>query len=383
MKAHYSTLPLFLLISAAALAAESDYRPVRCARRLPYEGAPLYAKGVELPPPDFALGEAFPQPIREKLDRAVAEAATLTGARQLTVAIANRQGFYAHDGEKLLYWASVGKAFTATAVLQLVEEGKLRLSDPLSKWFPRFPNAVAITLDDLLLHAAGIFSANEDLAARKTPRYRSPQESVEISARHGAMFCPGQNWRYSNTGYTLLGEILAAVEGKPYPQVVRDRILGRLAPGPLRVVGPDDPLAEVAPLLPKDGSDPAMSPSWAGAAGSVVGNAGGMLRFWHALLTGKLLSPEATARRFARLYPMFDSGTYYGQGVMIYDVPGVLWLGHSGGTPGAKAVVAYSPADQAFVAVALNTDGPAEAVANLLLKTLREAEKPEAAAPLP
>ena len=71
-----------------------------------------------------------------------------------------------------------------------------------------------------------------------------------------------------------------------------------------------------------------------------------------------------------------DKGTSLGR------VPGVLWLGQSGGTPGAKAVVAYSSADQTFVAVALNTDGPAEAVANLLLKTLREAGGPEAAAPL-
>ncbi|MDX1996732.1 MAG: hypothetical protein SF066_03350, partial [Thermoanaerobaculia bacterium] len=61
----------------------------------------------------------------------------------------------------------------------------------------------------------------------------------------------------------------------------------------------------------------------------------------------------------------------YGRGVMLYDVAGLRWLGHSGGTPGAKAVVAYSPADDAFVAVALNTDGPAEAVANLLLSKLR------------
>lgn len=367
----------FLLVAAGTFAAEPPgYKPVRCTKRLPYQGGPIYAKSVELPPSDFTLGSSFPQATRDKLDRAVAEAAKLTGAKEMTIAIANREGFYANDGGKVLYWASVGKAFTATAVLQLVEEGKLRLDDPLSKWFPRFPNAAAITIDDLLLHTAGIFSANEDLAARKSPRYRSPKESIEISTRHGAMFCPGQNWRYSNTGYTLLGEILSAVEGKPYPQILRTRIIDRLGLTSFRVVEPNDPLTGVAPLLPKDGSDPGMSPSWGGAAGSVVGSATDMLRFWHALLSGKLLSPEATARRFSRLYPMFDSGTYYGQGVMIYDVPGVLWIGHGGGTPGAKAIVAYSPADRTFVAVAINTDGPTEAVANLLLRTLREAGTP-------
>ena len=382
MRSRLALLSL-LLASTVIAAAGSEYRPVRCTERRPYEGGPLDSKSVELPPSDFALGGAFPQATRDRLDRAVAEAAKLTGAPQMTVAIANREGFYAQEGGKLLYWVSVGKAFTATAVLQLVEEGKLRLSDPLSKWFPSFPNAKAITIDDLLLHTAGIFSANEDFAARKSPRYRSPMESIEISARHGAMFCPGQNWRYSNTGYTLLGAILESIEGKPYRQIVQARLLDRLGLNSLRVVEPDDPLSDVAPLLPKGGGDPGMSPSWGGAAGSIVGPAGDMLRFWHALLTGKLLSLEATAGRFARLYPMFDSGTYYGQGVMVYDVPGVLWLGHSGGTPGAKAVVAYSPADRAFVAVAINTDGPAEAVANLMLRTVREAGAHETAAPIP
>ncbi len=374
MRSRLLALLTLLLAAPYLFAAEpSDDKPVRCKKRLPYQGGPLYAKSVDLPPADFAFGAPFPPATREKLDQAVAEALKLTGAKATTVALGTREGTFENHAPQQFYWASIGKAFTATAVLQLVEEGKLRLDDPLSKWFPRFPNAAATTIDDLLLHTAGIFSANEDLAARKTPRFRTPSESVEIAARHGSMFCPGQNWRYSNTGYTLLGEILTTIEKKPYPQIIRERIIDRLGLNHLRVVLPDDPLSDVAPLLPKDGSDPMMSPSWGGAAGSVVGSAGDLLRFWQALLTGKLLSIETTTRRFARLYPMFDRGTFYGQGVMIYDVPGVLWIGHSGGTPGAKAIVAYSPADRAFVAVALNTDGPAEAVANLMLKTLRGA----------
>jgi D-alanyl-D-alanine carboxypeptidase len=342
-----------------------------CASRVAYAGAPLYAKAVELPPSDLALGERYPPEVEARLTAALAEASQRTGAPALGVAIADARGLYESQTPKRFYWASVGKAFTATAVLQLVEEGKLRLDDPLAKWFPDFPNAAWITVDDLLLHTAGIFSANEDRKLREKPRRLTPHESIALSARHGALFCPGGNWRYSNTGYTFLGLILEALEGKPYAEIIRARILGPLGLETLRVVTPEDPLTDLAPLTPKDGSAPVMSPAWAEAAGSVVGSAGDMLRFWHALLTGKLLSREATARRFERLYPMFDSGTFYGRGVMVYDTQGLLWLGHSGGTPGAKAVVAYSPSDRAFVAVALNTDGPAEAVANLLLRALR------------
>ncbi len=359
-----------LSLSAPALAAKD--KPAVCTKRLPYRGSPLFAKPIELPGRDFILGGAFSDSIHARLEAAAQQGATLTAAPAITMAIADQRGFYERPSDKLLYWASVGKAFTATAVLQLVEEGKLRLDDPLSRWFPQFPNAKLITIDDLLLHTAGVFSANEDLVARKEPRYRSPNESVAIAARHGAMFCPGEHWRYSNTGYTMLGEILAQVEGRPYAEVVTQRIVKRLGLTRTRLATLDDAQLDVAPLTPKDGSAPNLNPAWAEAAGSVVASAGDMLRFWHALLTGKLLSIEATTRRFERLYPMFDSGTFYGQGVMVYDVPGLLWLGHSGGTAGAKAVVAYSPSDRAFVAVALNTDGPAEAVANLLLRTLRE-----------
>ena len=99
-----------------------------------------------------------------------------------------------------------------------------------------------------------------------------------------------------------------------------------------------------------------------------------MLRFWQALLTAKLLSDDNTRRMFERLYPMFDPGTFYGRGVMLYafEDQGVstVWLGHSGGAPGAKAVVAYAPSIQAMVAVALTGEGSAEATANLLLKQL-------------
>lgn len=102
-----------------------------------------------------------------------------------------------------------------------------------------------------------------------------------------------------------------------------------------------------------------------------------MARFWAALLSGRLLEPATTAQMFRTLYPMFDAGTFYGLGTMVFDIEGAghrnLWLGHAGGTPGGGALVLYSPEDQAVVAVALTGDGPAPAVANTLLKALREA----------
>lgn len=357
-----------------------DYQPVICDGPRPYEGAPLYAKPVELPAASFTLGAPFDAATNDRLDQALTEAMKRAQAGVMTAALGTMAGRWSAtrgaDGaprQERLWWASVGKALTATVIMQLVEEGKLRLDDSLARWLPDFPKA--ITIDHLLQHTAGVFSANEDLVVRREPRYRTPEEGFAVAARHGAMCCPGQWWRYSNTGYEMLGRIIEAVDGRPYHVAVNARIAERLQLTTLRALAPQEEPADVAPLLPRDPAEPRMVPNWAYAAGGVVASAEDMLRFWHALLTGKLLSAARTASLVERLYPMFDGGTFYGRGVMLYafshpTLGARTWIGHSGGSPGIKAVVAFSPADQAFVAVALTGDGSAEACANLLLSRL-------------
>ncbi len=123
------------------------------------------------------------------------------------------------------HWASAGKAFTATVVMQLIEEGKLSYDDPLAKWFPDFPNAGAITIDHLLTHTSGIFSFNADLPFRKQRRYHSPEECLAIAMRHGCVCCPGERWYYSNTGYVLLALVVERIESRPFHEVIGNRII--------------------------------------------------------------------------------------------------------------------------------------------------------------
>lgn len=274
-----------------------------------------------------------------------------------------------------LYWASAGKSATAVVILQLVGEGKLSLSDPVSRWVRDCPSGSIITIDHLLLHTSGLFSANEDARWRAKPRDLTPAEYLKISAQHGLMFCPGQHWRYTNTGYSLLGQVIEAIEGRPYHEVVNTRLFAPLGLRLLRALPPGETPADVAPLVPTSADAAVLQPAWGRGAGSLAGPADEMIAYWHALLAGHLLRPNEQALLFERLYPMFDPGLYYGRGVMLYEVPDPegparVWLGHSGGTPGAKAVVAWSPYDSAFVAVALTGDGSSEATALLLLKQL-------------
>jgi D-alanyl-D-alanine carboxypeptidase len=373
---------LILVTACADLVAPTHAAAAEtCRKAMRYEGPPRYAQRIAAPISFVASSEALAPAVAQRLHDALTLAQEKTHAAHLGASVVTEHGAWHEDrasqGEPAprYYWASAGKALTAVVIMQLVEEGKLRLDDDVSRWFPDVPNARAMTIDMLLQHTSGLFSANEDETLRQAHRYVDPDEFVRIASTHAPLFCPGQAWRYTNSGYVMLGRIIEALDARPYHEAVNARIASRLALTSLRSLAPRELPDDVAALAPSDGSVAMVEPSWPYAAGSVVASTDDMARFWIALLNGKMLSAKNTARLFENPFPMFDSGTFYGRGVMVYDLPAeqgrhVTWLGHSGGTPGAKAVVAYSIADQAVIAVALTGDGSAEATANLLLKAL-------------
>ncbi|KQV57593.1 MULTISPECIES: serine hydrolase [unclassified Caulobacter] len=366
------------VLAASAEAWAEDYKPVVCKSAVTYAGAPLHAP---VGPPVLAqIPKAALDPAMvARLEAAFAQAKTATKAPALTAAVlVPGKGAWERtdsgDQPPLLFWASAGKTLVAVVVLQLVEADKLKLEDPISKYVAGVPNGDVVTIRDLLVHTGGLFSANEDLKARAEHRAHTLDEDLKIIARHGAFSCPGERWRYSNTGYALLGKVIETVDGRSWQDAVDARIVKPLGLKSLRMLAEGDRAEDVARLV--SAKEAPMQPAWAGAAGPAVGSAGDMARVWAALLGGKLLKQDTVTTMFARLYPMFDSGSFYGLGVMAIEVPDPdgsksLWLGHLGGAPGANAVVAYSVKDGAIVAAALTGDGSATATANLLLKQVR------------
>jgi len=366
------------LAPGATPAPAADYRPAVCAARKPYVGGALHPP-VTIGPIGEPATNPFDAATQARLEAGFDKARTATAAPSMTAAVmVPGRGAWSRTetvgDAPLLFWASAGKALVATVALQLAQEGKLSLDAPISTWIENAPNGQIVTVRDLLAHTSGLFSANEDLKVRAEPRGLSIDEQLRVARRHGAMFCPGERWRYTNTGYALLGEIIGRVDGRPYAEAIEARIIQPLGLTRMRVIRPGPPAADVAPLA--SAKEAPMEPAWAGAAGPIVASAEDMVTFWAALLGGRLLRPEGVEAMFATLYPMFDAGTFYGLGAMAFEVPQAdggkaLWLGHAGGTPGAGAVVLYAPADRAFVGVALTGDGSAVASANLLLSQLR------------
>ena len=125
---------------------------------------------------------------------------------------------------------SITKTWTGTVILQLVQEGKLRLTDPVARYRPDVPNGDAITIEQLLTMRSGLDNYSEsyelNLALDTTPqRVWTPEELLSIGLSLPPYFAPGEGFHYSNTNTVLLGLIAEQLEGKPLARIIEDRVL--------------------------------------------------------------------------------------------------------------------------------------------------------------
>ena len=352
-------------------------RPPLCEGPVTRLGPPPLAA----PAADLWPASTFDGPRRDDaaLDGVLTRAAGAMGAVSMGAAVLDADGLWSGragaSDAPLFWWASAGKLAVAVAVLQLVEEGAVSLDDPVSRWVDGVPLGDRITLDMLLQHTSGLYSANEAASVRAEPRYRSLDELVTVSREEGSLFCPGQGWRYSNTNYWLLGAVLEAVEGDALDRILNRRIVERAGLSGVRFVAADDAVSDMQPLPPPDAArgEVLVHPAWVGAAGPLLATPEGAVDLLQAVLAGRLLPTERVRSMLDLPWPMFDQPMAYGRGLMLYQVPepglALTWIGHSGGASGVKAALVWSPVDRAYVAVALTGPGSAEAVANALLRT--------------
>jgi D-alanyl-D-alanine carboxypeptidase len=285
--------------------------------------------------------------------------------------------------------ASLTKLFTASVVLQLAQEGRLALDDPIARWVA-FPRGDEVTVAMLLSHTGGVPNLPEDLGDRDW----TPQELIDRVAARGELdYAPGKSWAYSNTGYLLLGQIAERASGRRWHEEVRSRIaepLGLstlyaygLEPGPepiagyaLRCAGEDGAVAGDIACIGRPSSavvvEHAHDWRFAWSAGSLVASAPDVARFLHALIEGDLLEPAyrermltpvpATAQRIAEAYAKAGARPLVlgvGLGPWLYDVDGVgRGWGHAGSIDGFNDTAVYYP-DLGFGAVVLNDLLPA------------------------
>ena len=158
---------------------------------------------------------------------------TTQGDVSLTYGVTSAGGSTSVSLDDHIRIGSVTKTWTGTVILQLVQEGKLKLEDPVSKYRSDVPNGDNITIEQLLTMRSGIYNYSESYELSKaldtTPqRVWTPEQLVAIALPLPAYFGPGEDFHYTNTNTVLLGLIAEKLDGKGFGQIVRDRILGPL-----------------------------------------------------------------------------------------------------------------------------------------------------------
>lgn len=243
---------------------------------------------------------------------------------------------------------STTKTVTATVALQLVGEGRLSLDDTVERWLPGVvPGGHRITVRMLLQHTSGLFDYTADETFTRAllaepRRSHTPQELLDVALAHEPTFAPGEGWAYSNTGFVLVGMILAQVTGKDIGTLITQRVIRPL--GLRHTYWPDDTPFRGGHLHGYYRTEPggseyvdvsAFPVSWAGAAGALISTVGDLGTFQRALQSGELLEPVQLAqmRRTVDI-PGTDGQYAYGLGLMRITTPtGYVW-GHTGGTLG-------------------------------------------------
>jgi len=266
--------------------------------------------------------------------------------------------------------ASITKPFVATVILQLAEERRLGLDDPLSRYVPTFPGGARITLRQLLNHTSGVpdFELADGfgpgLLADRQRRWRT-DEILALVTGARPDFAPGTRYSYSNTGYVLLGEVIRVVTGSTWAAEVRRRILDPLHLRHTFVAGAEPVPGGVLPGYfdaDNDGDEenietgrpwPSLE-SAEGAAGAIVSTAADLAAFGGALFRGRLLGP-ASMRQMLAEGAHHPRGTNYGLGVEITrpDYRTTVW-GHGGALPGFRSALWYVPRDDTVIVVLAN-----------------------------
>jgi CubicO group peptidase (beta-lactamase class C family) len=258
---------------------------------------------------------------------------------------------------------SVTKQFTAAAILKLAEDGKLAIDDPLAKYFPDVVNAQTITLRHLLTHTSGLhsFTDEPDFLSRVTKPI-SPAALIAEIQKYPPDFAPGTNFRYCNTAYFLLGEIVAKVSGQMYGEYLRTTFfepLGMKDTGVyVNAVPPQD--AAVGYSFEKGSVKPAVDwdMSWAGGAGALYSTVGDLFRWTEALHAGRVVD-AASFKEMTTINPLPPGvdGLSYGFGLVISDVEGLPANWHNGGLHGWSSNLVRLP-QQRVTLVALANEMP-------------------------
>lgn len=267
--------------------------------------------------------------------------------------------------QSLFRIGSITKQFTAAAIMQLVEQGRVRLDDDVTKYVAFPIHGRHITLRHLLTHTSGLadYTRTEDYA-RRAPLELTPDEVLALVKDAPPLFEPGAKWSYSNTGYFLLGLVIEKASGMKYADYLEKNVFPRAGLRhtydcdvrrilPNRVAGYTVDKRQVV-----NAEHIGMSVAY--AAGALCSTAPELVTWARALETGKVVSPESYTLMTTPVETAEDKGTGYpyGFGLAMIDLEDHPTVQHGGGINGFVTHLMRLPKDDLTVVVLFNTEGP-------------------------
>jgi len=248
--------------------------------------------------------------------------------------------------------ASITKTFTATMIMQLVEENKLSLETTLDNYFPEIPNAEIITIEHLLRHRSGLFNyTSGEFELGRNFESASRSELIDYFIENGTIFEPNDRYEYSNTNYVLLSFIIEDLDAKKYDQSLNDRIVA-----PLNLVETyngkvtnSDNNEAFSYALENDNWIPVLETHYTilQGTGSIVSSANGVNIFYNALFNGQLVSENS----LNEMTTMVDA---YGFGLVTISFYNKSGFGHTGAIDGYQSLTTYFPSDDVTITYVSN-----------------------------
>ena len=272
---------------------------------------------------------------------------------------------------------STVKMLTATTILKLQEEGKLRLDDKISDYLQgdiidKIENADKATIRQLLQHSSGIFNYIQDLQFQTASlndliREWHPNDLLKYAYNKGAYFKPGEDVRYSNTGYILLGLLIEKIEGKPFYEVFEEKLFGPLGMTMTKFAAEDHVPQGIArgyiDMYSK--LEVLESTYFSGwdyytADGGLISNPYDMSVFFRALMDGKIVNTGSLHEMLIWETPNEPDPEFfpidYGLGIFKIETPQGAAYMHSGDAIGYYANMIYFPDDSTTIVYAVNSN---------------------------
>jgi D-alanyl-D-alanine carboxypeptidase len=268
---------------------------------------------------------------------------------------------------------SITKQFTAAAILQLQDAGKLNIDATLATYLASAPHANEVTLRQLLTHTSGMpeyFDSCDN--AGQTISFDALTAMV---ANKPLDFAPGSRWSYSNTGYILLGRVIEVVSGESYNHYIRAHLVAKAGMTRTYTIADQSNISDAsvgyAPKLGEMAIAPPLSDSYGWSAGNLVSTAADVQKWNAALTSGRIVSASSYAAMQTSATTLDGKGTAYGMGLFVDSLEDQPRIGHTGHSCGFAAENEYFPRQNTRIIVLTNAvDGPAESIVTTVFNNL-------------